>query len=134
MSLSNAAVVTAPSSIAPTGGTTLTFSSFGTSPGGIVIAVPADTDSRLRRSITFTVTPPRPAPTSPSGYTQQRCKAIFKRPIITASGKYTVNTLEVSLATDVEATDAVKQEILDIGAQLLFDSDFIQFWKSQNLT
>lgn len=133
MSLSNAAVVTAPTSIAPTGGTALAFASFGASPGGLIIAVPADVDQRLRRSITFSITPPRPSPTSPSGYTQQRCRAIFKRPILTASGKYTVNTVEISWAMDVETNDTVKQELIDVSSQLLFASDFVQFWKNQSL-
>jgi hypothetical protein len=41
----------------------------------------------------------------------------------------TYDTISVELATDVTTTDTEVQDMIDRGSQLLFDSDFSEFWK-----
>lgn len=125
MALSNAAIVVAPTSIAPTGGTAVTFASNGISgPGELTLVVPADTDFRTRRSIDVKVKPAKVSVSAPNGYTQARISFLFKKPKILANTKITVNTAKVEFSYDVETTPTEIQELLDIMAQICFDADF----------
>jgi len=134
MSLQNAGIVTAPSAFTPTGGTALTFVSAGNfAAGKVTLYVAADTDFRVRRTIDVTVKTPTPQLSTPNGYTQARGKAIFKKPKLLANGKITVNTVTVDVAYDVECTQAEIQELMDVGAQMLVDSDFIPVYKALSL-
>jgi hypothetical protein len=132
MSLSNAIVKTG-STIATTGGSDLTFTPFGVSGNTAKIGVPADTDFRLRRMIDFKVNQPLLNPTSPNGYTQAKASALFTKPKLLANGKYTKNTIQISIFYDPETTDAEKTELLDVAAQMCFDADFTDFFKSLSL-
>lgn len=132
MSLSNAAVVTG-GTLSVAGGSALTFSSFGSSPGVVELGVPADTDFRLRRTATCQYKAPRVSKDAPNGYTQARAIATYRKPKLLANGKYTVNTIQVSIQYDPETTDAEKQELMDVAAQFGFDADFVSFFKSGSL-
>lgn len=134
MSLNNAAVVTAPTSIAATGGTALTLASAGSDGITNRLIVTADTDFRTRRSIVASIKTPKPLATAPNGYTQARSKAVYTKPKLLANTKYTNNTISIEISVDVETTQTEIQELMDVGAQMLFDADFIQLWKTQNLT
>lgn len=125
MSLNNAAIVIAPTSIAPTGGSALTFASNGLQgPGKVTLVVPTDTDYRTRRSLDVTVKPASVSAGAPNGYTQNRITFVFKKPKVLANTKITVNTVKVEFAYDVETTQTEIQELLDVAAQLCFDADF----------
>jgi len=131
MSLVNAGVVTAPSSIAATGGSALNFASLGPAVNGqVVLAATADTDLRLRRLIKAKATMPTVQATAPNGYTQARTESLFVKPKLLANGKITTNTVKIFVNYDVETTQAEIQELLDVGAQMLFDSDFTAYHKS----
>lgn len=126
MSLVNASIVTAPSSIAPTGGTALAFASSGNlSNGKVSLVVSADTDLRTRRQIDVTVKPPAASTNAPNGYTQARVQFLFKKPKLLANGKITVNTARVEFSYDVETTQTEIQELADVAAQMSFDADFV---------
>jgi len=132
MSLLNAQLMVAPTGYTVTAGTAIAFSSFGQiGQNGYRLGVAADTDSRTRRTIETKVTLPRPDVTKPNGYTQCRNSATFKRPIILANGKVTVNTVQIIMAYDVETSDVEKNMLIDIGGQMLIDADFTSFWKAQ---
>lgn len=126
------AVVKTGATHAPTGGTDLTFADFGTVGSSIALYVPADTDMRLRRTVNGNFKVAKPNASSPNGYTQARAALTFKKPKLLANGKITVNTIQVSIAYDWETTDAEKQELLDVGAQMCYDSDFLSFFKTLN--
>lgn len=131
MSLANAALVVAPTSIAPTGGTALTFSTQGmTAPGEQSLVVLADTDLRLRRSIDVKVKDPKVQLTAPNGYTQARRSCLFKKPKLLANGKITVNTSKVEVSYDIETTPTEIQELIDIAAQMASDADFVPTLKT----
>lgn len=135
MSLSNASIVTAPSSIAPTGGSALVFSSSGNlSNGKVTLIVSADTDLRIRRSIDATIKNPSPSLSAPNGYTQARVSFVYKKPKLLANGKITVNTARVEFSYDVETTQTEIQELADVAAQMCFDGDFVPSIKTLTLT
>lgn len=130
MPLNNAALVTAPSAIAPTGGTALSLTSQGyTADGKLTLIVPADTDMRIRRTMDVSVKPAKSSLTAPNGYTQNRATVIYKKPKLLANGKITVNTIKTEIAYDVETTPSEIQELLDINAQVNFDADFVPTFK-----
>jgi hypothetical protein len=135
MSLSNAVIKTAPTSIATTGGTDLTYASLGNSaPGVLELYVPADTDFRIRRSLTVSIKSPKLSVNAPNGYTQQRVKMLYRKPKLLANGKYTVQTCTVEVAYDIEASQADIQDLIDTGAQLCFDADFTPSFKAASLS
>lgn len=135
MSIQNAAVVTAPTSIAPTGGTALSLTGTGISGGTDTSAyVASDTDLRTRRRIDFNISKPRVQNGTPNGYTQAKCQAKFFKPKTLANGKITVNSVSILMSYDVETSQTEIQELMDVGAQLLFDADFTNLWKAQNLS
>lgn len=135
MSLTNASIVTAPSGIAATGGSALAFASMGQAgSNSLLLAASADTDLRLRRTIQVTAKLPAVSVAAPNGYTQARSTMVFKKPKLLANGKITINTVRVEVAYDVESSAAEVQELIDVGAQLLCDSDFTPTHKTLALT
>jgi len=135
MSLSNAGIVTAPSSIAATGGTALNFSSVGSpSKGKVSLIVTADTDLRLRRTIDVSASAPTVNAGAPNGYSQARVQFLFRKPKLLANGKITVNTVSVNFGYDVETTQAEIQELLDVASQMCFDADFTPTVKSLSIS
>lgn len=135
MSLTNASIVTAPSAFTPTGGTALAFASLGNlSNGKVTLFVAADTDFRVRRTIDITVKAPSPQPSAPNGYTQARVSMLFKKPKLLANGKITVCTTLVQTAYDVECTQTEIQELIDVGAQMCVDADFVPVHKTLSTT
>lgn len=123
MSLSNAVVKTG-ATVAPTGGTDLTFASRGTKDGSNVLYVNADADSRTRRTITCSVKDAKTSVMAPNGMTQQRCQFVFKSPLTLDNGLVTVNKVSIEFAYDVETSDAEIEELRIIAAQICSDSDF----------
>jgi len=135
MSLNNASIVTAPSSIAATGGTTLSFELFQSPrPGTSVLYVPADSDFRLRRTLTARIGQPTASKASPDGYTQAWADMRYFRPRLLANGLYTIDSVYVKVSRSVEAPAADVQHLLDVGAQMLFDSDFTPTFKDLKLS
>jgi len=131
MAISNAVLNTAPTSITVTGGSALTFTSM--APGAKnELIVSADTDLRTRRTMTVEAKMAKPAVGAPNGYSQQRMTVLYRKPKLLANGKIIVNTVRVEMAYDVETTQTEIQELMDVGAQTLFDADFTALWKAGN--
>lgn len=133
MSLSNASTLTG-ATISASGGTAVTWATLGLVGNKNIIVVPADTDFRVRRQIDVTVKQPSVQASAPNGYTQARVTAFYKKPILLANGKITVNTVKVEVAYDVESTAAQIQDMLDTGAQFMFDADFTPAFKTLSLS
>ena len=131
MGLNNASLLQG-ATVAASGGTALAFSSLGGSPGNTLYAID-DPDIRTRRDIVCNTTAARPKSDAPNGYTQQRTNATVKIPLTLDNGNVTVNTIRIEMSTDVETTDAEKLELRSIAAQVLVDSDFLEFWDNQSL-
>lgn len=132
MALRNASVVTTPTSIVVSGGTALAFSDLGSSEKGLVKLYVAADGYSVRRTIDAKVSVPKVSASSPGGWSQARSSGVYKKPKVLSNGKTTINTISVAIAFDPETTDAEKQELLDIGAQMIIDADFQSFWKAQS--
>lgn len=128
MSLNNAALLENATMNAATGGTTLQFASKGSSPGKNTLIVPTDTSMSLRRSINLSTVDPKVSINAPGGYTQARAYAQFNFPRTLSNGNVSTDTLRVEFATDRETSLANKQEMRQLVAQALVDSDFDEFF------
>lgn len=84
--------------------------------------------------IKFTVSDPRVQTSAPNGYTQARSGVKVVVPLALDNSSHTTNTLTMQLSVDPETTDAEIESMLVMGAQLLADSDFSDFWKKQSLS
>lgn len=81
--------------------------------------------------IKFSTKEPYVDSSAPNGYTQKRSEVYVSVPLALDNGNYTKNTLRITLSVDHETTDAEVQSMLVLGAQLLHDTDFSDFWKKQ---
>lgn len=132
MSITNATVLTG-GSIAVTGGSSVAYSVSQNSGDTVLLAVGADTDLRLRRTIKLSASLPKPSTGAPNGYTQARGKAVIRHPILLANGKYTTCSVNIDIAFDAEMSATEKRKMLDTAAQIFFDSDFTQFVEAVSL-
>jgi len=132
MSLSNASVLSG-ATMAPSGGSAITFSSSGISNGANMIYCTSDTDLRTRRTMVASVKDPKPSTGAPNNSTQARATIVFKSPLELDNGNVTVNTVRVEVAYDPETTSAELDELLVIGSQILNDSDFTAVFKNLSL-
>jgi hypothetical protein len=71
---------------------------------------------------------------APNGYTQQRSSIKAVVPLELANGNRTTNTVTIQFSCDPETTDAQKAALIELGAQLLIQSDMESFWKQQSLS
>lgn len=83
--------------------------------------------------IAFTVRDPVVNSSSPNGYTQQRSSVSVLVPLALDNDNYTTNSVKVSISCDPETTDAEKDALIEMAAQLLRGSAFDDFWKKQSL-
>lgn len=84
--------------------------------------------------IRFSIVDPKVQTSAPNGYTQARSIVKVVVPLALDNLSYTTNTLEIRLGVDPEASDSEIESMLVLGAQLLADSDFSDFWKKQSLS
>jgi len=87
-----------------------------------------------QKAVHFTTKAPKVQPGAPNGYSQARSSVRVSVPLVLANGNRTINTLTLQLACDPETTGAAVTTMLGLGAQLLADSGFAEFWKSQSLS
>ncbi|DAD49893.1 coat protein [ssRNA phage ESE017] len=88
---------------------------------------------QARKEVAFSVKVPKVSVSAPGGFTQARSTVILKSPKTLANGNRTVNTVSIQLSVDPETTAAEVTTMLNAAAQLLFDSDYSDFWKAQAL-
>lgn len=123
-------------SVSPTGGTAINLASLGIQNSANRTFVTQDASLQLRRTVEFSIKEPKVNPPSPGGMTQARRKIVLNIPRqITVNGVL-VNTqdrLTIELATDVSATNAQIDNARFLGAQLLADTEFNEFYRSLSL-
>lgn len=117
----------------PTGGSSINWDISSSNGNTVVVSPELDTDFRTKRSITFTKTAPKVEPSAPNGYTQVRTKEVIKIPLLLDNGKYTVNTVKVEVAYDVETSDAERLELRSLAAQSLINSNITPVWDAQSM-
>lgn len=133
MPIANAQISDGATSIAPTGGTTITLASLGINGDISSVYVSTDTSIKTRRTIDFSKKNAKVNASSKGGFTQPRSKAKMNFPRTLADGSVTYDTVTIELARDISATDADVANYMKIAAQVCFDSDFDAFWKAQSL-
>lgn len=117
-----------------TGGTPLTFAENGvTILNGIQLMVPADADYQTRRVLTIKNRPPT-LNAKTGVYGKDKKSMSLSLPMVLADGSIIFNTirLEREVHPSLSAANALSLNVL--GAQLLFDSDVVDFWANGSLT
>jgi hypothetical protein len=116
------------------GGTSKTMTSMG--PGENVQSVYFDgTDFSDRFVCTFTTKQPKVSSSSPNGYTQGRAKFVLKVPMAAPTdGDASVSTFSGEFAFDRNLSSSDKDRILAYVAQIIYGSDFTDFWKSLSVS
>lgn len=131
MSLTSASVLK-DGTVATTGGTATALNSLGNTLNQHKLYMDG-TDHLSRTEVLAVVKEPKVNAGAPNGYTQARSTITLKVPLALDNGNLTYNTLQISLACDVETTQAEKQTLMVYGAQVLADSDFTEFWEDQSV-
>jgi len=132
MTIEASVVKTATTDISATGGANATLQSLG---GGLVEHnAYYGTGSVLdRKTVSFKVSRPKPAPSAPNGYSQQRSSIVLKFPKLLANEQTVVDTVRITVASSSETTELELAEYARLGAQFLGLADYSSFWVSQSV-
>jgi hypothetical protein len=82
-------------------------------------------------NVDFSIKSPKVSASAPAGYTQARNVVVIKKPKTLANGNITYNSMRVELSCDSETTEAEKDSLRELAAQVIFDTDYDQFWNDQ---
>jgi hypothetical protein len=122
----NGAIVKKTGTNSVTGGTDVTFTSDGqTIQNGLHLINAADTDYRTRASITAKYRQPS---LTNGVYSKDKKSLTLQMPILLESGVTVFNLIRIEREIHPETTAADALEFNIQGAQLLFDTDFTNFW------
>jgi hypothetical protein len=116
-----------------TGGSALNFASKGLVGSSLTLYDEGAVDYVNRKDLVLSVKNPKINAGSPNGYTQARSEVLWKFPLVLDNGSSTVNTARLTIATDVETTDAERLEMRQQVAQALLNSDMVEFFDNQAL-
>jgi len=130
MSLKTAVIKTG-ATMAPTGGSDLTFADYGSTGNSVQLTVPAD-NFITRRSIVGSYKAPVRQASQPGGYTRAKANLAMRTPIQLADLSHDYLQVKIAFEFPQEATDAQKTEALVCGCQMLNDADFTSFLKTLN--
>lgn len=119
--------------LTPSGGTATSLASLGNTLLEHDLFLDDGSEFIAQSGISCSIKTPKVSASAPNGYTQKRCTLLFKVPLALDNGNYTVNTVSINLAVDVETTSAEITSMLVSAAQFLTDSDFSDFWTKQSL-
>lgn len=123
-----ALAVSSGATLAPSGGSTLTFAPDGqTVQNGVSLIVPADPLFTTRRRCVFKYAPATVVQ-STGGYKRESKSVSYTQPIVLANGQIAFNTIRVTREVHPEMTASNALDLNIVGAQLLFDSDVTSFW------
>jgi hypothetical protein len=132
MPLKGAVIKDGASAMTPTGGSDMTFNEDGQPVvGGVHLANTAQTDFRIRENMTVK----QKVPTiSASGvYSKDKKSITYVEPKILASGVTVFNLIRIEREVHPESSAAEALNLNMVGAQLLSDSDFANFWAAGSL-
>lgn len=116
-----------------TGGTSQTFTLDSTKVNnGVHMQDATVADYRVRPALTAVAK--LPTLQSDGSYTKQKCSAVLIRPKILASGKTVFNLVRIEVEVHPELSAADHLALRNDAAQLLFDSDFSNFWNVGSLS
>lgn len=128
MSIQNATILSG-ATVSATGGTTTTYAVDGVDvQNGIHVSDQAASDYRTRKGITFKARPPKV--TSAGTYTKGKHSATLAMPRSNLAGAIEYPLVRIELEYSAENTSAEIDEMMKQAAQLAFDSDFTNFWRT----
>jgi hypothetical protein len=114
-----------------TGGTAQALTIIRNLGNAISAACTTDSDAKLRKQFEFKTQLSRPSPAGANGFSQSRSSVDCVFPKLLSNGVVTKNAGGVYIRVDPETTDAEFQDIKLYLAQMILDSDFSDFWRSQ---
>lgn len=114
--------------ISTSGGTATTFLDGGDDLDSHQVTLDDSSEFIDATSVSFTVKRPKVQVTAPNGYTQKRASVVIGRPLALDNDNRTVNTFRLELAVDPETTSAEIASLRELAAQVVFGSDFTDFW------
>lgn len=134
MSITNATLMVG-ATYSPTGGTSTAFGPNGAKvDGGIQIVDTVNTNAVTRAMITFRNIKQAVLDMVTGTYIgKTRRSGQLVRPKVLASGRVVFPLIRVELETHPEMSDAEVVALLNEGAALLTDADFVPFWKIGSL-
>lgn len=124
--------IPAGATLSAAGGTAKSFTPDGlTVASGIHLADASVTDFRVRPNMTIKVK--QPSLDAAGVYSKDKKSVTYVVPKILASGKTVFNLIRIEREIHPESTAAEQDHLLNVGAQLLFDTDVTAFWSSGSL-
>lgn len=133
MPIKDSSVNIGATSISATGGVATSLEHMYDDSGKLVTSLGTG-DLLAQTKVEFSRTEMQKSATSPSGYTQPRSTLVVKRPKVLLNEQITMNTVRLTLATDVETTDAEKEDLVRVVAQMLGLPDYSRFWNAGSLS
>jgi len=132
MGLQSTGINDGASSVAPTGGSLMTFTPDGVSvTNGVHLANAAQADFRIRENATCKVK--NPTLQADGTYSKDKKSITYVEPKILASGKTVFNLIRIEREVHPESTAAEALNLNLMGAQWLSDSDVAAFWSAGSL-
>lgn len=132
MSLQNASLASAPTSLTVTGGTAKTFAIVGEEvKNGIVLVDTAETDPRLRRKIIVRSVAGKLQPDG--SYSKEKRWVTFRCPFLDSDGKVQVDTYRYDASVSMTTLSAADLAQRLTFCQTLFDTDFEAFHTTGSL-
>jgi hypothetical protein len=123
MSINGATPIVGGTYAAPTSGSADALSAFG-SLTEMKALFDADTPGVSAKSMSFTVTEPKPLASAPNGYTQAKRQAYLRVPLVLDNGNITTCSVRIEISFDSEMTSSEIEEMCLLGSQVLGDADF----------
>jgi len=131
--MSLVASVNVDGTVATTGGTATSFKSLGNTINQHNLVLDDGSEFEARTLLEASVKTPKVSASAPNGYTQARNTMLLKVPLALDNGLVTVNTVKIEIASDIEMTDAERLSMRVLAAQLIHDSEFVDFWDLQSV-
>lgn len=134
MALKDMSLVTAPTSLDVTGGSALVFADDGvTINNGLHLIVPSDSDYQTRRTLTAKFRPPAINPATGS-YGKDKKSMTYVLPQVLSDGSVVFNTLRIEREVHPSLPAADALDMINVGAQMLFDADTADFWANGSVS
>lgn len=134
MGLKNMSVQAGAVTVSATGGSAVVFADDGvTIQNGVHLVVPADADYQTRRSLTAKYRPPTIDPKT-GAYSKDKKSVCLTHPQVLINGSVVFNTIRIEREIHPGTSQADRDNLNIIGAQLLVDSDMGAFWATGSLS
>jgi len=119
--------------IAVTAGINTALLTLGTNENEKTLVLDDDSEFLSSTRISFSTKRPKKSVSAPNGYTQERNTVKLLVPRVLTNGNNTMDSVTVTVSSDVETSDVAVQSMIVLATQLLSNSAYADFWKKQSL-